>query len=106
MDKNFQYSIGASSFLSFNKKYFPSHEEGSQNLCHLPGGDFSTGDNCEEDLEPLNKSLTSMDWLQKLNADYVTQTNSDNTIKVERSALEEPDSSTSCDTNAQCDNCS
>ena len=42
-----------------------------------------------------------MDWLQKLNADYVTQTNSDNTIKVE-----EPDSSTSCDTNTQCDNCS
>ena len=47
-----------------------------------------------------------MDWLQKLNADYVTQTNSDNTIKVERSALEEPDSSTSCDTNSKCDNCS
>ena len=47
-----------------------------------------------------------MDWLQKLNADYVTQTNSDNTIKVERSALEEPDSSTSCETNPQCDNCS
>ena len=47
-----------------------------------------------------------MDWLQKLNADYVTQTNSDNTIKIVRSALEEPDSSTSCDTNAQCDNCS
>ena len=36
---------------------------------------------CEEEIEPLNKSLTSMDWLQKLNADYVTQTNSDNTIK-------------------------
>ena len=58
-------------------------------------------DDCEEEREPLNKSLTSMDWLQKLNADYVTQTNSDNTIKVE-----EPDSSTSCDTNSKCDNCS
>ena len=43
MDKNFQYSIGASSFLSFNKKYFPSHEDGNQNLCHSTGGDFSTG---------------------------------------------------------------
>ena len=76
MEKNFQYSIGASSFLSFNKKYFPSHEEGNQNLCHLPGGDFSTEEKCEEELEPLNKSLTSMDWLQKLNADYITRTNS------------------------------
>ena len=76
MEKNFQYSIGASSFLSFNKKYFPSHEEGNQNLCPSPGGEFSTEDKCEEELEPLNKSLTSMDWLQKLNADYITQTNS------------------------------
>ena len=64
-------------------------------------------DDCEEEREPLNKSLTSMDWLQKLNADYVTQTNSDNTIKVENSyGLEEPDSSTSCDHTAQCGNCS
>lgn len=38
-----------------------------------------------EDQQPLNNSLTSMDWLQKLNADYVS--------KVE-SAEEEPDSST------------
>ena len=76
MEKNFQYSIGAPSFLLFNKKYFPSHEEGNQNMCHSPGGDFSTEDKCEEELEPLNKSLTSMDWLQKLNADYITQTNS------------------------------
>ena len=60
----------------FNKKYFPSHEEGNQNLCHLPGGDFSTEDKCGEELEPLNKSLTSMDWLQNLNADYITQRNS------------------------------
>ena len=71
----------------------------------LTGNNTEFEYDCEEELEPLNKSLTSMDWLQKLNADYVTQTNSDNTIKVERSALEEPDSSTSCDT-AQCGNCS
>ena len=76
MEKNFQNSIGASSFLSFNQKYFPSHKEGNQNLCHLPGGDFSTEEKCEKELEPLNKSLTSMDWLQKLNADYITQRNS------------------------------
>ena len=72
MEKKLQYSICGSS-LSFNI----CHKEDNPNLYQVPDGEFYTEDKCEEELEPLNKSLTSMEWLQKLNADYVTQTNSD-----------------------------
>jgi hypothetical protein len=40
---------------------------------------YNNGENysSEDDDEPLNRSLTSMDWLQRLNTQDVTDTKSD-----------------------------
>ena len=51
---------------------------------------------CEEEIEPLNKSLTSMDWLQKLNADYITQTNSESVQWKKKFPSRKEDNQNSC----------
>ena len=81
-------------------------ETKSTQLKNNKNGEDSDGDDdIDEHEQPLNKSLTSMDWLQKLNAEYVgTQFKSNPTSKSVADLTEsEPDSSTS---NTQCDNCS
>ena len=58
-------------------------ETKSTQLKNNKNGEDSDGDDdIDEHEQPLNKSLTSMDWLQKLNAEYVTQSNSD-TSKID-----------------------